>query len=123
MTATGVATPTLQENLPPRGSVSWQQGIRQLFRIVSFVEVVTWIGMLTAMVFKYFINGNAMGVTIFGWAHGLTWLAYLVITTLTALTFRWRIWVWLTGCVGSGLPFITWPFEYWMMKSGRLDVK
>ena len=106
-----------------RGTLGWQQGIRRLFRIVSFVEVVTWIGMLTAMVFKYFINGNAMGVTIFGWPHCLGRYGYLVITTLTAFTFRWKIWVWLTGCVGSGLPFLTWPFEYWMMKSGRLNLK
>ena len=123
MTMTDQAAPALTPAAELRGSARWRQGIRRLFRIVSFVEVVTWIGMLTAMVFKYFINGNAMGVTIFGWAHGLTWLAYLVITTLTAFTFRWKIWVWLTGCVGSGLPFLTWPFEYWMMKSGRLNLK
>lgn len=106
----------------PRGSLAWRGGVRAFFRIVSFVEVVTWVGMLTGMLFKYVINGNGIGVTIFGWAHGVTWLVYLVALVLATVTFRWNLLVALVGAVGSGFPFLTWPFERWMMISGRLEL-
>ena len=103
-----------------RGSRAWQGFSRALFRTVAFIECVTWIGMLTSMAFKYFINGNGTGVTIFGWAHGITWLVFLASATLAAWTFRWPVWIWLAGCIGSALPFLTWPFERWMLLSHRL---
>lgn len=106
----------------PRGTLAWRRGVRAVFRVVSFVEVVTWVGMLTGMLFKYVINGNGIGVTIFGWAHGVTWLVYLVALAVATLTFRWRLPVALVGALGSMFPFLTWPFERWMMRSGRLEL-
>ncbi|MCW4466815.1 DUF3817 domain-containing protein [Glutamicibacter sp. MNS18] len=111
-----------RESMANRGSLRWQSGARSIFRVVSFVECFTWVGMLTGMAFKYLINGNGIGVTIFGWAHGITWLCYLAAALFAAVTFRWKVWVLLIGWVSSTLPFLTWPFERWMLKTGRIDV-
>lgn len=109
------------ESMVNRGSLKWQSVVRSLFRVVSFVECFTWVGMLSGMALKYLINGNGIGVTIFGWAHGITWLCYLAAALLAAVTFRWKVWVLLIGSVSSTLSLLTWPFERWMLKTGRID--
>lgn len=114
--------PVAAEQRRPLGTAAWQTAIRRFFQVVSIVECFTWVGMLTGMAFKYLINGNGIGVTIFGWAHGVTWLCYLAAAVVTAVTFRWKIWVLVVGAAASTLPFLTLPFERWMAKSGRLVV-
>lgn len=106
----------------PRGSEAWQRSVRAVFRFISFFECLTWVGMLTGMAFKYLINGNGLGVTIFGWIHGVTWLVYIVVVVVALVTFRWKIWVGLIGLIASVFPFLTWPFEAWMLRSGRIEI-
>ena len=90
------------------------------FRVTAFAEAMTWVAMLTAMLFKYAINGYAFGVTVAGWAHGTVWLAFVAACIAAAIRFRWRVWIALVGLIMSGLPFLTIPFDYWMERSGRL---
>lgn len=94
--------------------------IRLLFRSFAIVEAFTWVAMLTAMLFKYVINGYAFGVTVAGWAHGTVWIGFVLSCLLAAVYFRWPVWVAAVGVVTSMLPFLTVPFEFWMERSGRL---
>lgn len=91
------------------------------FRAVAIGEAITWVAMLTAMLFKYAINGYAFGVTVAGWFHGVMWLLFVAMCLLAAFWFRWRLWVTVVGLAISTLPFLTIPFDIWMERSGRLS--
>lgn len=90
------------------------------FRLTTLVETFTWVGLLTGMLFKYVINGNGMGVTVFGWIHGTVWLACVAAILLAGVVFRWNPLVIVVGLAASVLPFLLVPFAWWMTRSHRL---
>ena len=102
---------------------AWDRRIRLAFRVVARTEACTWVAMLTAMLFKYVINGYAFGVTVAGWIHGSVWLAFVAVCLVAAIRFRWKPWIALTGLIMSGLPFLTIPFDIWMKRTGRLRAR
>src|SRR5690606_29246032 len=66
-----------------------ERAISVLYRTAAIVEAVTWAGLLVGMLFKYVIDGNDLGVRVFGRLHGAAFVAYVPITLLAALRFRW----------------------------------
>ncbi|MEV0645975.1 DUF3817 domain-containing protein [Phytomonospora sp. NPDC050363] len=108
------ATPPAREPL-----VRW-------FTVIAVVEAVTWAGLLTGMYFKYIPESTTeIGVKIFGPIHGAAFVAYGVITLLTALKLRWRLFSWTTffALAASIPPFFTVLFELWARRTGRLTVR
>ncbi len=95
--------------------------IRMVFRATAFIEAFTWAGLLIAMIVKYALQGNPMGVTVFGWLHGTAWIAFIAAGITAAIRFRWPIQAVLLGVLSSLLPFMTIPFDIWMERTGRLS--
>ena len=58
---------------------------------------------------------------IFGPIHGGVFVAYVVLTLLTARLQRWSWRTLLIGLVASIPPFGTVLFETWAQRSGRLS--
>ncbi|MGO2660650.1 DUF3817 domain-containing protein [Mycetocola reblochoni] len=96
------------------------RAVRLFFQATLLTEGVTWCGLLVALAFKYLINGWTFGVTVFGWIHGVVWLAVVLAILLAAVRFRWPIWLAPVGLAMSVLPFLTLPFEWWMRRADRL---
>ncbi len=94
--------------------------IRLFFRAAAIAEAVSWVGMLAALAIKYPLQGSPIWVSIWGWVHGVLWIAFVIACLAAAVRFRWSIWVALIGLATSTLPFLTVPFEWWMERSGRL---
>lgn len=97
--------------------------VRVVFRTLAIVEACTWAGLLISMLIKYPLAGSPVGVTVFGWLHGLAWVLFIVACLVAGGWFRWRWWITLTGIVCSVLPFLTVPFDIWMERTGRLDAR
>lgn len=95
--------------------------VRTLFRTIAVIEACTWAGLLVGMAFKYLINGVETGVHIFGPLHGAAFVAYVAVTLLAARTFGWRPPILLAGLAASIPPLLTWPFEAWADRTGRLS--
>ncbi|MFI8632352.1 DUF3817 domain-containing protein [Microbacterium sp. NPDC077663] len=95
--------------------------VRVVFRTAAIVEAVSWIGMITALIIKYPLAGTPLGVTIWGWVHGIAWIVFVVSCLLAAITFRWKWWIAVLGLAMSVLPFLTVPFDLWMERTGRLQ--
>ena len=91
-----------------------------LYRTAAIVEGVTWAGLLVGMLFKYVIDGNELGVRIFGMLHGVAFIAYVPITLWTALRFRWSLGVTALGILAAFPPFGTVLFDRWAVRTGRL---
>lgn len=92
-----------------------------LFKAVALLEGVSWLGLLIGMYLKYVADAGERGVQIFGPIHGGVFVAYVVLTLLTARLQRWSIWTLLLGLVASIPPFGTVLFETWAQRSGRLS--
>ena len=99
------------------------------FRFISFVEAVTWTGLLLGMFFKYFtgdrvpeqdIYPNEIGVQIFGMLHGVAFVAFIVLGFLAARAFAWSPKVIVAALAASIVPFATIPFEMWVTRNGQL---
>ncbi|QBE48464.1 DUF3817 domain-containing protein [Leucobacter triazinivorans] len=94
---------------------------RVLFRATAIAEAISWAGMLTALAIKYPLHGSPLPVTIWGWVHGIAWLAFVAACIAATIRFRWSWWALPAGLMLSVIPFLTLPFEIWMNRTGRLD--
>jgi integral membrane protein len=90
------------------------------FRIIAFAEAVTWVGLLTGMYFKYLGTPRTeIGVKIFGMAHGLVFVAFVVAALLVGIAFKWSVSTWLLALLGSIVPLGSVIFLIWAERTGR----
>lgn len=98
-----------------------ERPVAVLYRVVAIIEAITWAGLLVGMLFKYVIDGNELGVRIFGMAHGVAFLAYVPLTLIAAQRFRWGAGVTAVGLLAAFPPLCTVLFEQWASRTGRLS--
>ena len=95
--------------------------VAKRFRFVAILEAFTWAGLLIGMFFKYVpANGNEIGVKIFGPIHGVVFIAFVIISIITARALSWTLATTAAALVSSIPPFGTVVFEQWAVRSGRL---
>ncbi|MDN5919357.1 MAG: DUF3817 domain-containing protein [Pseudonocardia sp.] len=95
--------------------------LARIFRGVAIAEACSWTGLLIGMVFKYLVVFDDIGVTIFGPIHGALFVAYVIVTLLTARTFRWDLRTTIVGLLASIPPLTTIWFERRVARRGRLE--
>lgn len=93
----------------------------RLFLVVASLEAVSWLGLLIGMYVKYGTEGGERGVQVFGPIHGALFLGYGLLTLLVARRLRWSLRLTLVALVCSIPPFATLVFEWWAVRSGRLQ--
>lgn len=91
------------------------------FRVVAFVEAVSWLGLLTGMYFKYVPKSGEAGVQMFGPIHGSVFIAYVVLTVLVSRRLNWPTSTTVLALAASIPPCFTVIFEIWAKRTGRLD--
>ncbi len=92
------------------------------FRLVALAEAVTWVGLLIGMYFKYLGSPRTeIGVKIFGMAHGLVFLVFVVAALWTGVVYSWRVGTWVLVMLGSIVPLGSVVFVVWADRTGRLD--
>lgn len=90
-------------------------------RVIAFAEAVTWVGLLTGMYFKYLGTPRTeIGVKIFGMAHGVVFIAFVVAAVLAGIAFTWSARVWLLALLASIVPLASVIFLIWVERTGRL---
>jgi integral membrane protein len=95
--------------------------LARAFRTVAIAEACSWTGLLIGMVFKYLVVFDDIGVRIFGMIHGILFIAYVLITILTARTFGWRAGTTVLGLLASVPPLTTLWFEHSAHRRGLID--
>lgn len=91
------------------------------FRIVALAEAVTWVGLLAGMYFKYLAaSPTEIGVKIFGPAHGVLFIAFVVAAVLAGLAFRWGAGTWILALLAAVVPLGTVMFVIWADRRGLL---
>jgi integral membrane protein len=84
---------------------------RPLFRLVARAEAVTWALLLVGMFLKYVTGTTELGVSVFGMAHGVVFVAYVVVVAAVAIDQRWPVGRVALGLVAAVPPFLTLWFE------------
>ena len=92
------------------------------FRLVALAEAVSWVGLLVGMYFKYLGTPRTeIGVKIFGMAHGLIFVAFVVTGVLVGIAARWTLGTWLLVSLASVVPLCSVIFLIWADRTGRMD--
>ncbi|MBP1326318.1 integral membrane protein [Leucobacter exalbidus] len=91
---------------------------RILFRTFAFAEVVTWAGLITALILR--ATDTADLVSIAGGLHGFVFLCYGVTTVFVWVNQKWGVGRGILGLVSAVIPFATVPFEIATDRKGLL---
>jgi integral membrane protein len=93
------------------------------FRIIAFAEAVSWVGLLVGMYFKYLGTPRTeVGVKVFGMAHGLVFIAFVVSALLVGIAAKWSVRTWLLALLASIVPLASVIFLMWADRTGLLGV-
>lgn len=92
---------------------------RLLFRIFAFSELITWAGLITALILRGTGATDAL-VSPAGGVHGFVFLSYCAVTILIWIDARWRPGVGILGLLSAIVPFATLPFELVSDRRGLL---
>ncbi|MGH3675638.1 MAG: DUF3817 domain-containing protein [Mycobacterium sp.] len=91
------------------------------FRLIALLEAVSWVGLLTGMYFKYLGSPRTeVGVQVFGMAHGLIFIAFVLIALLVGIAGKWSAGTWLLALLASIVPLCSVIFLIWADRTGRL---
>jgi len=91
------------------------------FRLIALAEAVSWVGLLVGMYFKYLGSPRTeIGVKVFGMAHGLIFVAFVVAALLVGIAVRWTLGTWLLALLASIVPLCSVIFLIWADRSGRM---
>ncbi|MEX0580930.1 MAG: DUF3817 domain-containing protein [Mycobacterium sp.] len=94
------------------------------FRLVALAEAVTWVGLLTGMYFKYVGSPRTeIGVQIFGMAHGIVFMVFVVAAFLAGRAYSWGAGARLLAAVGAIVPLGSVAFLAWADRTDRLRVR
>ena len=91
------------------------------FRLIALAEAVSWVGLLIGMYFKYLgTTRTEIGVKVFGMAHGLIFIAFVVAGLLTGIAFKWAAGTWVAGVAGEHRATLQCDFSH-MGRIGPAD--
>ena len=91
------------------------------FRLVALLEAVSWVGLLVGMYFKYLASSpTEIGVKVFGMAHGLIFMGFVVAALLAGIAFKWSFGTWLLALIASIVPLGSVIFLIWADRTGRI---
>jgi integral membrane protein len=93
------------------------------FRLIALLEAVSWAGLLVGMYFKYLGTPRTeVGVKVFGMAHGLIFIAFVVVGLLAGIAFKWATGTWFLALLASIVPLCSVIFLIWADRTGRVGV-
>ena len=91
------------------------------FRLIALAEAVSWIGLLIGMYFKYLGTPRTeIGVQVFGMAHGLIFIAFVVTGLLVGSACKWAAGTWVLALLASIVPLASVIFLIWVDRRGRI---
>lgn len=83
-----------------------------IFRIVAFLEGLSYILLLFVATPLKYLKGIERYVEMLGMPHGMLFLAYLILAYLIKEQMNWSIKTFLIVCAASIIPFGTFYIEW-----------
>ena len=84
-------------------------------------EAVSWVGLLIGLYFKYLGSTRTeIGVKVCGMAHGLIFIAFVMLGLLAGIAFKWAAGTWLLALLASVVPLCSVIFLISADRTGRM---
>lgn len=100
-------------------SVNTTSRLISFYRIVAFVEALSWVGLLIAMYFKHILHDHTYIIPA-GMLHGIVFITFVVSSVIVAQKQKWTS-AWLLGALFSAFPpLCSAVFEVIAHKKGKL---
>ena len=93
---------------------------RRLYVVVATAEAVTWTMLLVGMFLKYVTETTELGVRIGGMAHGVVFIAYVLVTAIVWIDQKWPAKQGVVALASSIPPLVTLWTERWLDRGGHL---
>lgn len=93
---------------------------RRLYVVVATAEAVTWTMLLVGMFLKYVTETTELGVRIGGMAHGVVFIAYVLVTIIVWIDQKWPTKQGAIALASAIPPLVTLWTERWLDRSGHL---
>ena len=91
--------------------------------MIAVAEAISWVGLLIGMYFKYVGTPRTeIGVKVFGMAHGLIFIGFVVAGLLVGIAFKWATGTWLLALLASIVPLCSVIFLIWADTTGRMGI-
>lgn len=94
---------------------------KNLYGIVAVSEMVTWTGLIAAMIARYGFGADGDWFFFAGISHGTVFLAYCTVSVVVGLNQRWSIGRILLAFASAIPPYLTLPFDRSLLKRGLLE--
>jgi integral membrane protein len=94
---------------------------KKLYSVVALAEMVTWTGLIIAMVARYGFGYEGGLFFVAGLSHGIIFMAYCITAIMIGINLRWGLGAITLAVLAAIPPWTTLPFDRWLLKKGKLD--
>lgn len=94
---------------------------KALYTVLATAEMVTWTGLIAAMIARYGFGYDGPLFFVAGISHGTIFLAYCITAVVVGLNQRWAFGTIATALLVAIPPYATLPFDRWLDKRDKLD--
>jgi len=93
---------------------------RRAYTVVATAEAVTWTLLLVGMFLKYVTETTELGVRIGGMAHGVVFIAYVLVTLIVWIDQKWPTKQGVVALASAIPPLVTLWTERWLDEDAHL---
>lgn len=94
---------------------------RSSYSFFATAEMVTWAGLIGAMIARYGLNYDGVLFFVAGLAHGIVFLGYVATAAIVGMNQRWSVGTGFVAITSAIIPFATWPFDRFLHQKGALQ--
>ena len=91
------------------------------YGFVAIAEMVTWAGLITAIIARYGFAYDGPLFFVAGLSHGIVFLAYCATAVIVGFNQRWRVGFTILAIATAIIPFATVPFDRYLHKKHLLE--
>jgi integral membrane protein len=94
---------------------------RSSYAFFANAEMVTWAGLIAAMIARYGFGYGGELFFIAGLSHGIVFLGYAAVAVIVGMNQRWSVGTGFMAITSAIIPFATLPFDRYLHKKNLLD--
>jgi integral membrane protein len=94
---------------------------RSSYSFFANAEMVTWAGLIAAMIARYGFGYNGELFFVAGLSHGIVFLGYAATAMIVGMNQRWSVGTGFMAITSAIIPFATLPFDHYLHRKHLLD--
>lgn len=94
---------------------------KNLYGVVATAEMVTWTGLIIAMIARYGFAYDGELFFVAGLSHGIIFIVYCVTAVMIGINLRWGAGTILVALLAAIPPWTTLPFDRWLHRKNKLE--